>query len=414
MTRPYNLWMLNHYGGNLVHGMEYRHFYLARHLRRQGHRASIVASTFSHLFSKVPEARGLVTADTMDGVEFVWLRSPRYQGNGPMRLANMLSYSTLAYVADLERRLGRPDVILGTSPHPFALLDTLALGRRYQVPTLVEIRDLWPLMLVELGSMRASHPLARVFQWIEEQSFRRATRVISLWHSADRYMFEHGLSPDRYRYLPNGIEPEEHPFDGDHPVLTAVKNARASGCFTVGYAGSHGFANPMDQVIDACALLRERGVGDVHFFMVGDGPSKADAVARAEGQGLTNLSWHAPVSKDVVMAVYRELDACFIGLKDLPLFKYGPTPNKLMDYLLAARPILYAIRSSYDPVADHDLGRSFAPEDGAALADAILELAALSPQERDAMGQAGFAFALAEHSYEALAAKLDGIIGEVV
>ncbi len=414
MTRPYNLWMLNHYGGNLVHGMEYRHFYLARHLRRMGHRVSIVASTFSHLFSQPPEPRGLVTTDTLDGVEFVWLRSPRYRGNGPMRLANMLSYSTLACVADLERRLGRPDAILGTSPHPFTLLDTLLLGRRYQVPTLVEIRDLWPLMLVELGSMSATHPLARVFQWIEEQSFRRATRVISLWHSADRYMFEHGLDPDRYRYLPNGIEPEEHPFEGRHPVLTAVQEAKAAGRFTVGYAGSHGFANPMDQVIDACALLRDRGVDDVQVFMVGDGPSKEEAVARATGLGLPNVSWHDPVPKDVVMAIYRELGVCFIGLKDLPLFKYGPTPNKLMDYMLAGRPILYAIRSSYDPIAEHGLGRSLPPEDGPALADAILEIKARTPAERDAMGRAGLEFALAEHTYEALAGRLDEIVREVV
>ena len=372
--KKYNLWILNHYSGNLRQGMEYRHFFLARHLVNLGHRVSIVASTYSHLFSSPPETNSLVECENIDGVEFVWLKSPKYNRNGAKRLLNILSYSVLAQVIDLEKRIGTPDAVMGSSPHPFALMNTLSLSKRFNAVSLVEIRDLWPLMLVELNSMKANHPLARVFQAIENKAFKQADRVISLWYSADDYMLRNGVSKDRYRYLPNGIELDDSFFAGEHPLLTALDKAKADGKFIVGYGGSHGHANPLDQVIDACLDLKNRGVIDVIFFMIGDGPDKEKAVNRAAELSLTNLIWHDLVPKDIIMAFYKKLDVAFIGLKDLPLFKYGPTPNKFMDYLAAGKPIIYAINSSFDPVKEHDLGLSIRPEDGVALSNSIVSM----------------------------------------
>jgi hypothetical protein len=412
--KKYNLWIFNHYSGNLKQGMEYRHFFLARHLAKLGHRVSIIASTYSHLFSSPPKTKGLVTYEKIDGVEFVWLKSPKYKINGAKRLLNMLSYSVLAQVTDLEKRLGSPDAVMGSSPHPFALMNTLSLSKRFNAVSLVEIRDLWPLMLVELGSMKASHPLARVFQAIENKAFKKADRVISLWHSADDYMLQNGVSKDRYRYLPNGIELDDSVFSGEHSLLIALDEAKTEGKFIVGYGGSHGHANPLDQVIDACLDLKNRGVTDVIFFMVGDGPDKEKAVARALELSLTNLIWHDSVSKDVIMAVYKKLDVAFIGLRDLPLFKYGPTPNKLMDYLAAGKPIIYAINSSFDPVKEHDLGISIRPEDGAALADSIVTMSRLDGSTLSEMGMRSRGYAEISHSYKELANQLDRIIEEIL
>ena len=412
--KKYNLWILNHYSGNLRQGMEYRHFFLARHLVNLGHRVSIVASTYSHLFSSPPETNGLVEYENIDGVEFVWLKSPKYKLNGAKRLLNMLSYSVLAQVTGLEKRLGRPDAVMGSSPHPFVLMNTLSLSKRYSAVSLVEFRDLWPLMLVELGAMKASHPLALIFQAIERKAFKQANRVISLWHSADDYMLRNGVSEDRYRYLPNGIELDDSVFAGVHPLLSDLDKAKADGKFIVGYGGSHGHANPLDQVIDACLDLKKRGVTDVIFFMVGGGPDKEKAVHRTRELSLTNLVWHDSVSKDVIMAFYKKLDVAFIGLRDLPLFKYGPTPNKFMDYLAAGKPIIYAINSSFDPVKEHHLGLSISPEDGTALADSIVSMSRMDRLLLGEMGGRSRIYAEESHSYKELASRLDQIIQEIL
>ena len=408
--KKYNLWILNHYSGNLEHGMEYRHFFLARHLRKMGHRVSIVCSTYSHLFSNPPKTNSIIETGVMDGVEFVWMKGPKYECNGIKRLLNMISYSGLVYSADLEKRIGRPDVVFGTSPHPFVLWNTLNLSKRFGVPSIVEIRDLWPLMLIELGSLTANHPLTKTFQWLESKSFREADRVISLWHSADSYMFEHGVDKDRYRYLPNGIELEDDVFKGEHELLAEVERYKMEGKFVIGYGGSHGHANPLDQVVDACKILQDENVDNILFFMVGDGPDKSQAQKKANDLNLNNLVWRDSVSKDVIMAFYDKLDVAFIGLRDLPLFRFGPTPNKLMDYLAAGKPIIYAINSSFDPVKERNLGISIQPDDGNKLSSAIKFMRDLPAEERIAMGKRSREFAEKEHSYSSLARKLNEIV----
>jgi len=412
--KKYNLWILNHYSGNLEKGMEYRHFFLARHLINLGHSVSIVSSTYSHLFSSPPKTKALIKHEVVDGVDFIWLKSPKYKLNGVKRLLNMLSYSVLAHFLDLEKRLGTPDVVLGSSPHPFVLLNALALSKRFRAASLVEVRDLWPLMLVELGSMKASHPLARVFQAIEKKSFKEADRVISLWHSADNYMLENGVSKEKYRYLPNGIELNDNIFDGQHELLSSVDEHKIEGKFIIGYGGSHGHANPLDQVIDACLELQFRGICNVIFYMVGSGPEKPNAIARAKSLSLKNLIWHDPVPKDVIMAFYKKLDVTFIGLKDLPLFKYGPTPNKLMDYLAAGKPIIYAINSSFDPVKKQNLGLSIKPEDGDALADAIVTMRDTGELKLKEMGSRSRNYVEKFHSYKELANQLNQIVEEIL
>ena len=414
MSRSYNFWILNHYAGNLHDGMEYRHFFLARHLRSMGHRVSIISSSYSHLYSKPPIVKSLVDYREYDGVEFIRLRGPSYNGNGVMRLLNMLSYSLLAQFVNLEKHIGHPDIILGSSPHPFVMWNTLKLANRHNAKSIIEIRDLWPLMLTELGSMTSSHPLAKIFQWLEGKAFREADRVISLWHSADDYMLKHGVDKQRYRYLPNGIELNDAIFSGAHPLLEALNEKQEAGCFVVGYGGSHGHANPLMQVVEACHKLQLKGVEDIAFFMVGDGPDKAEAMEEAKKLGLSNILWFESVSKDVIMAFYEKLDCAFIGLKDLPLFKYGPTPNKLMDYLAAGRPIIYAIRSSFDPVAEQKLGFSIQPDDSVELVNAMEQMRDTSEAERILMGKRARLFAEKEHSYSALAVKLNDINLEIL
>ena len=57
-----------------------------------------------------------------------------------------------------------------------------------------------------------------------------------------------------------------------NPLIDKLKELKNSGKFIVGYAGSHGFANPLDTIINACILLKEKS--DIIFFLVGDGPEK--------------------------------------------------------------------------------------------------------------------------------------------
>jgi glycosyltransferase involved in cell wall biosynthesis len=99
------------------------------------------------------------------------------------------------------------------------------------------------------------------------------------------------------------------------------------------------------------------------------------------------------------------MDVLYIGLKSQPLFRFGVSPNKLIDYLMAGKPILYAIDSGNTPVADARCGISIAPENPNALAQAVRRLLTSSPSQLEEMGERGRSFCLQHHDYRTLALR---------
>lgn len=415
-----NIWIVNHYAGNLKYGMEYRHFFLARHLHRAGHRPVIISSSFHHLFTNLPQTSSKLTFEIFDKIPFSFIRVPSYRGNGFRRLLNIISFSLKLnrYYKVIERKLYRPDVALCSTPHPFVYFNLAKLKKIYKIPVIYEVRDLWPQMLIELGFISHLNPLSHLFYWIERRAYEESDRVISLWHSADKYMMKHGLDLNRYAYIPNGIdvccEEEFYGNEQSHPLIQLVHQRRKAGKFIVGYAGSHGFANPLECIAKACVILKKYNIHDVEFLLVGDGPLKENIISTAKKLNLDNLHFYNYVDKSVIMAFYRLLDVAFIGLKDLPLFKYGPTPNKLMDYLAAGKPIIYAINSSFDPVKAAGAGVSISADNPEQLVQAILSLKSKPAKELEAMGIAGRKYVKSELSYRVLADRLSELFIECI
>lgn len=400
-----NILLINHYAGSRLHGMEYRPFYMARNWSRLGHQVTIAAATRSHLRMVPPAAGDGCAEEDLDGVRYVWLPTPAYQGNGVRRALNMG-----AFVAQLLRRrrlvVGRhaPDLVIASSTYPLDVVAARRIARGSGARLVFEVHDLWPLTLTEMG-MSKRHPFVLLMGWAERLAYRSADRVVSMLPLAAPHMEAHGMRPDKFRYVPNGIVVEE--WDGDHgplpgPHAEALDRPRDQGKFLVVYAGAHGLANSLETVVDAAARLRDT---PATFVLVGQGPEKAPLERRAQELGVTNVVFLSPVPRSSVPALLARADALFIGLKRTRLFRFGVSPNKLMDYMMAGKPVIQAIEAGNDLVSESGCGLSIQPEDPRALADATARLMATSLAERDEMGRRGRAYVLAHHDYQVLARR---------
>lgn len=157
------LLLVNHYAGSLRHGMEFRPFYLAREWRRMGHEVLIVAASQSHLRSVAPRVPGASTREQIDGVDYLWLRTPAYRGNGVGRVFNIAVFCLL--LAARARRLARecrPDVVIASSTYPMDIWPARRIARLAGAKLVHEVHDLWPLSPIELGGMSPRHPFIRV------------------------------------------------------------------------------------------------------------------------------------------------------------------------------------------------------------------------------------------------------------
>ncbi len=169
----------------------------------------------------------------------------------------------------------------------------------------------------------------------------------------------------------------------------------------VGYAGSHGVANVLSTLVKAAQRLADRPVS---FVMVGQGPEKAAAQAGAAEMGLTNIAWLPPVPRSVLPRLLARVDVAWLGWRRSRLYEMGVSSNKVLDYLLAARPVIQSGGADNDLVAESGCGLSVAAEDAAALAAGIERLLDAGPAERARLGQLGRAYVVQHYPYSAIAA----------
>jgi len=204
--RGRHLWIVNHYavGPDMPKGT--RHYSLARQLVARGHRVTIFAASFDHDAGRERFAwgRALARRQTIDGIQFVWLRTIPYQGNTIRRQFNMLSFLLMFLLAQVGE--ARPDVVLGSTVHPFAAFGAWVAARARGVPFVFEIRDLWPQTLVDLGALRVGSPFERGLRHLEAFLVHRATAVITLLPGIRDYLRGQGLPDDKVVYLPNGAD----------------------------------------------------------------------------------------------------------------------------------------------------------------------------------------------------------------
>lgn len=405
-----NILYINHYAGSTRHGMEFRPFYLAREWVLAGHQVQIVAASFSHVRTQQPTVEGRVLDENIEGIDYRWYATPAYKRNGLGRVRNMFAF--LWFLWRDAKRLARefnPDVVIASSTHPMDIWPARRIARLANAKLVFEVHDLWPLSPMELGGMSRWHPFIMLLQSAEDHAYRHADCVISMLPKAKEYMMSRGLDVQKFHYVPNGIDTAEweHPSGLPDELREILEQIKRRGKPVVGYAGTHGLANALDTLLDAAKLLSR----DVECILVGSGPERSRLLERVKLEGINNVTLLAAIPKKCIPAFLEQLNIAYIGWHRNPLYRFGISPNKLMDYMMAGKPIIHVVEAGNDPVAEAGCGLTVQPGDAEVVRDAILKLAAMSQAELTEMGEKGKRFVLKEQTYSVLAKRFLNAIG---
>ncbi len=397
-----NIVYLNHYAGSPGLGMEYRPYYLAREWVRAGHRVQMLAASFSHVRSTQPTAGD----QCIDGIDYRFYDTPRYRGNGLGRARNVAAFlwAVWADTARLVREF-KPDVVIASSTYPLDIWVARRLARQARAKLVFEVHDLWPLSPIEINGLSPWHPLMLLCQTAEDTAYRSADVVVSMLPKVREHMASRGLVLSKLHIVPNGITLDEWSGTGEtlrDDLAAVLQTARKAGHVVVGYAGSMGMPNALDNLLDAARTMQDQ---HFHFVLVGDGHERARLLARAQREGLTKVSFMPPITKAQIPAFLRAIDVAYIGWQRVPIYRFGIAPNKLMDYMMARCAVLHAVQAGNDPVMESGCGLTVMPESVPAVVTGLQQLAALSPAQRLEMGERGREFVLAHHTYPVLAQR---------
>ena len=413
------IYYLYHYSTPPSVGFVCRPHSLAKELAVLGHRMIVVIAADHHLRS-VPAAIETLNRITVeDGVEYLALPVRSYKGNGLKRLKNIFDFChevKLLGTRIVKSELPKPDIVIASSAPLFIFSAARSLAHKIGVPLIFEVRDIWPLSLVEIAGISLWHPIVLWMKLIERRAYREADAVVSLLPNALEHMKHLGLTADRFFCIPNGISlndwgetqaslPEQH-----KAVFDRLKSLGKS---IVLYSGSHGPPNALEQILDLKKVLAESD-SPYHFVLVGDGVSKNELMARAQAEGCSFIDFLPRVSKVQSLSAIQQADLCYIGWHDRPIYRFGISPNKISEYMYAQKPIVHAVPKTNDPVKEANAGISVKPFDPQALDAALRTLCAMSHEQRDELGRNGRRYVLEHLEWSVLARKYETILKKLV
>ena len=356
---------------------------MARYWAEAGDAVTVLTGMPNHPTGVVhPAYRGKIRVEEdRDGYRVVrtWLYATPNEGIVKKTLGHLSFMATSVVLGG--RRSGPADVVVVSSPTFFSILSAWVLARFKKARLVVEIRDLWPAIFVELGVL-TNRWLIRGLEAMELAAYRAADVVVVVSDGFRDNLIERGVPAHKVHTIRNGVDLERFNPDRIPAADTRTRLGAGSGETLVLYLGAHGISHGLVSIADAAALLTDE---PVHFAFVGEGAAKRDLARRVADLRLGSVTLLPGVPSDEVPDLLAAADICLVPLRDVPLFSTF-IPSKLFEYFGAGKAVVGAVRGEPAQILREGGAVVVEPEDTAAIAAAIRELAA-DPQRREAMGR---------------------------
>ena len=360
---------------------------LARLLSGAGHEVIVLTAMPNYPTGKIhPGYGGLFRRERMDGV--LVLRSaiyPTQSASMVRRLANYFSFVASSFLAGL--RAGSFEYLMVESPPLFLGITGILLARLKGARLIFNVSDLWPDSAARLGLISRTGIAFRLSAALERLCYRSAWLVTGQTAGIVATIEERFPGTSLY-HLSNGVDTSVFSPASATPRARAELGADRERCIAV-YAGLHGLAQGLEQVIQAMQLLAERGLdGDpgLDVVFIGDGPQKA-MLMQSVPPGLSRFIRFLPPRPNAeIPALLASADVILVPLRGN--FR-DAAPSKLYEAFASGRAVM-AVSDGEAAEMVHRVhgGLTVAPGEVDDLAGAIARLRD-DPVLRESLGQGG-------------------------
>ena len=406
MTIGKTFYIINQYASTPETGRAVRHYNLAKELAKRGHKVYLIAASYNHLLLTPPYLKDDYRIDDISGFKFVWIRMPRYaHSHSKIRVLNWFIFAWK--ILKLSKIISdKANTILYSSPSLVPFLGAYLLARKLNSKLVWDIRDLWPLTLVELGKISKLHPFILFHQWLENFACRKSDFIISNLPIVYNYLLKKGVKKSSFSWIPNGLSIEN--FRKKNFLNLKTKKQLPLKKFIIGYAGSLGISNAPKPLLDAVLLTRNDK--NIHYVLVGNGDLRKIIEEFILNNKLTNITFLNAIPKNEIPSLLKYFDICYAGFNKSSLYKYGTALNKLPEYFMSGKPILFSINSPYKPVNKAKAGFTVPAEDTKAIVRAIYKLKKMPLIKRKQLGKNGQNYAIKNFDYVKIAKNLEKVL----
>jgi colanic acid biosynthesis glycosyl transferase WcaI len=361
---------------------------LAREFQRRQHEVAVITKAPRQYFANGASEGTVLGWENVGGVPTLRVRGFPIPGYHP--IVRGLDHLTLGWsVGRAAARWPSADIVLVYSP-PLPLASAGArYARRYKVPFVLNVQDLYPQTAIDLKLLR-NRLAIRLAEQMESLAYRRAKTIVV--HSAGNRAFlieRKGVPSDRIRVIHNWVDteairpgPRENAFRAQHEL---------TGRFVVSYAGVMGYAQDLGDIIKCAELTR--GDEEMVYLLVGEGVLEKRWKELVASRELRHVRFLPMQPKAQYAELLAASDVCLVPL-DAQL-RTPVVPGKLQSIMASGRPAITIVDPSGDTpklLQDSGGGINILPGQPRKLCDALLQLKN-SPEVGVEMGQQGRRFA---------------------
>jgi glycosyltransferase involved in cell wall biosynthesis len=371
-----------------------------------GHEVTVITGVPNHPTGTLfPGYRNrLLQEETIDGIRVIRTWMYLTANNGFLRRTlNHVFFAVAAIFSSF--RADRPDVVVATSPQFFCGIAGAVIAGLKRRPFVLEVRDLWPESIVQLGQLRV-RTLIRLIEAIETHLYRSAAGIVVNTQAFVEHIAARGVSRERISVVYNGIDLRMfHPRSPDADLLQAHS---LEGRFIAAYIGTLGLAHGLMTVVEAAEKLRERK--DIVFLLLGEGADRARLEVEISRRNLANVRLLGLRPRSEIPAWIASVDLTLVLLRDLPVFE-TVIPSKIFEFLAQERPVILAARGEIRRLVEEaKAGIVIEPENAEQLAAAVLEVRE-RPDEALTRARAGREWVESNFDRNALARRMAAFLG---
>jgi len=382
------------------------------HCRRwvaEGHEVTVITGVPNHpagvLFSGYRNA--WIQEEQVDGIRVIrtWMFMAANAGFAK-RILNYVLFGVTAIFA--SRRVKSPDLVVATTPQFFCGLAGAITARIKRRPFILEVRDLWPKSIVELGQLGPGLLLS-LLESLENWLYRNASGIVVNTRAFIEHISARGYPREKIELVYNGIDHNKFkPMPASEALLAehGLKDRTS-----VAYIGTLGLAHGLESVIEAADILQQNP--EIVFLLIGDGAERGKLEAMIDERGIKNIKLLGLQPRETMPDWIASIDILLVCLRDLPVFE-TVIPSKIFEFLAQERPVIVAARGEIRRMTE-DAGAAWVidPEDPRALAEAI-EAVARQPEEAQRRAIAGRLWIEKEFVRDTLALRMLAFMKEIL
>lgn len=392
------IWYISKYASPQKYFFGTRHFYLAEEWTKSNHEVLVFTSNSSHLTDKLPTFKGLSYFEIINGVKTYWINTLKLKKGNSSSVFRILSWFHFEWQLFRmnKKNIHKPDVVIVSSLSLLTVLNGYWFSKKYNCKFIFEVRDIWPLSLMELGGVSKYNPLILFLSWVEKLGYSKANAIVGTMPNLIEHVENVIGRTNKCFTIPQGYSKDfyanQETLDDDYIEKYIPKNA-----FTVAYAGTISVNNPIDVLIDAARNLKEF---PITFLIIGEGNKKEELINKSND--LPHVIFAPSIPKKKVNHFLSFSSVCFDSFSS-ELAKYGLSRNKWIDYMYAGKPIICSYSGFKSMINESNSGSFVEFGDSVSLTDEILRYFNMSREEREVIGENAHNYIVENRSFEKLA-----------